>query len=311
MNYPTKFLNQFLPTFEEKYRQQIKEADKELPFQIQRLEDLDSLKSSRHVIPRILNRYEIIWIIKGSGNYMMDMEKHAIAEDRIYFFYPGQLYQFDPEKWVSGYRISFSPEFFYVGGEQFALPDSLNLQKERNIHCFQTEQTVNTELEKIIISMINELSNSFPFRKVAIKGLLSIFILYFSRGNQVATQVQYQNNNHELFKRFSILLEHSFTTMKLVSEYANELNISPNYLCEITRQISGYSPRYHIQQRIVLEAKRLAMCSNARMKSVALELGFQDYAHFSKYFKNSAGISFSIFKKTNQNDLSCFNGLKS
>lgn len=298
MNYPAEFLTKLPPTPGRKYWKPFQEAETEVPFQIQRLENLDSLKSSGHIRPQILNRYEIIWVRKGSGKYMMDMEKHEITEESIYFFYPGQLYQFDTAKRVSGYRISFSLDFLYVGAEQFALPDSLNPQKKRDSHRFAVQQLMQAELEKMIVSMIHESSNSFPFRKVVIRGLLIIFILYFSRGNEACTKMQCKQNDQDIYKKFIILLEENFISMKLVSDYASELNISSNYLCEITRQASGHPPRFHIQQRIILEAKRLAMCSNIRMKNVALELGFQDFAHFSKYFKKSAGMSFSVFRQT-------------
>jgi YesN/AraC family two-component response regulator len=60
-----------------------------------------------------------------------------------------------------------------------------------------------------------------------------------------------------------------------------------------TRQPAGY----HIRQRIVQEAKRLALYSDVCMKEIAYLLGFSDTAHFSKFFKKSTGINFSEFKR--------------
>ncbi len=48
---------------------------------------------------------------------------------------------------------------------------------------------------------------------------------------------------------------------------------------------------------MVQEAKRLAMYSDANMKMVAYALGFEDPSHFSKFFKNAAGLNFSEYKK--------------
>jgi AraC-like DNA-binding protein len=62
--------------------------------------------------------------------------------------------------------------------------------------------------------------------------------------------------------------------------------------------MSGFTASYHIQQRIVLEAKRRAIFNGDSMKQIAYCLGFCDPAHFSKYFKNSSGTNFTDFKKT-------------
>jgi AraC-like DNA-binding protein len=68
-------------------------------------------------------------------------------------------------------------------------------------------------------------------------------------------------------------------------------------LNRIVKKLSGFPVSYHIQQQIVLEAKRLAHYSDRSMKEIAYMLGFEDLAHFSKFFKNNSGMNFSNFKK--------------
>jgi AraC-like DNA-binding protein len=83
----------------------------------------------------------------------------------------------------------------------------------------------------------------------------------------------------------------------MVADYAAGFAVTPNYLNEIIKKSSGIPASEHIKQRVVLEAKRLAAYSDASMKEIAYSLGFDDVAHFSKYFKNVTGINFSDFKK--------------
>ncbi len=75
------------------------------------------------------------------------------------------------------------------------------------------------------------------------------------------------------------------------------LFVTPNYLNEIIKKITGYSAGYHIRQRITLEAKRMALYSDNSMKEIAYNLGFLDCAHFSKFFKTITGSNFTEFKK--------------
>jgi AraC-like DNA-binding protein len=85
---------------------------------------------------------------------------------------------------------------------------------------------------------------------------------------------------------------------KMVAEYAEELSVSPNHLNEIVKKVSGFPASHHIRQRVLLEAKRLAAYSGASMKEIAYSLGFEDIAHFSKFFKNLSGSNFTSYKKT-------------
>lgn len=54
---------------------------------------------------------------------------------------------------------------------------------------------------------------------------------------------------------------------------------------------------YHIRQRVILEARRRAANSDVSMKEIAYYLGFDDTAHFSKFFKTAYGKNFTEFKK--------------
>ena len=101
----------------------------------------------------------------------------------------------------------------------------------------------------------------------------------------------------ELVSRFVEHLNKDFATKKLVSDYADDLCISPNYLNTIIKKVTGFPASHHIQQCIIREAKCRALHSGAMMKEIAYDLGFNDLAHFSKFFKNYSGSSFSSFMK--------------
>lgn len=99
-------------------------------------------------------------------------------------------------------------------------------------------------------------------------------------------------------KRFMDLLKKNFTTHKMVADYARELCLTPSHLNKIVKKVSGFPASYHIQQQIILEAKRQAIYYGLSMKEVASSLGFDDYLHFSKFFKNNSGMNFTSFKNT-------------
>jgi len=101
----------------------------------------------------------------------------------------------------------------------------------------------------------------------------------------------------EIVNSFMKLVKTNFMTMKQVSDYAKQLYISANYLNRLIKKNTGYTASYHIQQQIVLEAKKQVKTAGASLKQVAYSLGYDDLSHFSKFFKNNCGMNFTEFKK--------------
>ncbi|WP_153798441.1 AraC family transcriptional regulator [Foetidibacter luteolus] len=100
-------------------------------------------------------------------------------------------------------------------------------------------------------------------------------------------------------KAFKELLEQNFAIAKRPREYAQQLNISSSYLNECVKNTTGYSVSHHIQQRVVLEAKRLLYHSDISVKEIAAELGYDDYPYFSRLFTNVSGMTALAFRNKN------------
>lgn len=100
-------------------------------------------------------------------------------------------------------------------------------------------------------------------------------------------------------KIFRELLERNYLQLKRPAEYAEKLNISTPYLNECVKNTTGYPVSYHIQQRVILEAKRLLYYSDRSVKEIAAELGYDDYPYFSRLFTKVAGMSALTFRNKN------------
>ncbi len=102
-------------------------------------------------------------------------------------------------------------------------------------------------------------------------------------------------------KAFKELLERNYITAKSPAEYAQALNISSPYLNECVKNTTGHSLSYHIQQRVILEAKRLLYYTDKSVKEIATGLGYDDYPYFSRLFTKVAGTSALAFRSKNRN----------
>lgn len=105
------------------------------------------------------------------------------------------------------------------------------------------------------------------------------------------------NSQMTIIREYNILVEKHFREFHQVKDYANLLFKSPKTLSNLFPKYGDRSPLMVINDRIVLEAKRLLQYSDKTSEEIARELGYKDSSHFSKFFKKHEGLSPSIFKK--------------
>lgn len=114
---------------------------------------------------------------------------------------------------------------------------------------------------------------------------------------QYLDQTALPANKFNVVRQFHLMVENFYRTAHGVGFYAARLNKSPKTLSNYFALTGSRSPLQIIQERIALEAKRLFYYTDKSSKEIAYELGFDDAAHFSRFFKNQTGQSPSEFKK--------------
>jgi len=241
--------------------------------------------------------YEIVLIKKGSGKLRIDLHTQEIHDNIAVLLSPGQLYTFQPIGAIEGYRISFSQEFLLCTGSEASVPfHSAKPAGQNRFPSILLDQQMQKEVELIVVNMIRECSNYFRLKSEVLQGLLKILMIYLSRKIDVNPVVPSQSHTNDLITNFRLMVDKNYIAKKMVADYASDLFVTPNYLNEVVKKSTGFTASHHIQQRVILEAKRLAVNPKMSMKEIAFRLGYEDMGHFSKFFKKNNGISFTEFR---------------
>jgi len=244
------------------------------------------------------SQLKIIWLTKGTGSYKNNLASASIKSNFVFCLNPSQQNKIFVDANAEGFIISFTENFLSIGELEFDLTCQANLfnlfSKTRGIFV---NADLARDMEEIVLRMMKEYANIFIFKTEILKRYLKIFLIYLTRQFDESFQPVVQTRNLELVQKFMNALEKNYRDKKMVADYADILFVTPNYLNEIIKKITGYSAGYHIRQRITLEAKRMALYSDNSMKEIAYDLGFLDCAHFSKFFKTTTGSNFTEFKK--------------
>lgn len=248
--------------------------------------------------PPMEDQYKMIWVIKGSGTHCLDLEQTGVLDNTLYFIKPGQEFRIRAEGMLEGYALSFTGAFLDMEDPRSETTYYNYLFSFfANARGIAIRSDIFPDLADITEKMWKESRSAHLFRTEILRRYLKIFLLYLTRDLEGRFQITGQSRNFELVQKFMSLLDKKFKTKKMVSDYARDLIVTPNYLNEITKKITGHSAGYHIRQRVVLEAKRLGVYSDNGMKEIAYDLGFSDSSHFSKFFKAATGMNFTDFKR--------------
>jgi AraC family transcriptional regulator, transcriptional activator of pobA len=245
------------------------------------------------------NQYVLIWFRQGRGQLTTATHKYELNHNTVYCLSPDHSYAMQPIDVPEGYFISVSGDFFRhyetaLGSSIFSTRLSRTTPHPTII---PVDDDMKKGLEEVLVCMQKEMLIHTVLSSEIINGLIKVFLLYLSR-KLIAIDGYTINREALLAKNFMDLLANHFVNNKKVSYYASELCVTPGYLTQVVKKISGFTPSYHIQQIVLCEAKRLATINAHRsMKEIAYALGFDDLAHFSKFFKANAGANFTSFKR--------------
>jgi AraC family transcriptional activator of pobA len=272
--------------------------ERKLCIEVRTLQWLSQHKPEQLISPKKPGYMEIIWITKAEGTCMIDLERRPIKESEIYCIGPGQLRDFQTHDQMQGYYLLFAPAFIKPSFEnscpffRSGIPDATKVVLR--------DDEVKSEMEQLIRKMVRECSLTFEVDAELIRGLLLLLLIYLAKYIKQECRQPAAWRPNDLLSRFLQLIEKNYNTNKMPGDYAAELCVSASYLNAIVKRSTGYPTTFHIQQRKIMEAKKQIVWHGMSLKEAAYQLGFADSAHFSKFFKAKAGMTYQHFRRSIQ-----------
>ncbi len=235
----------------------------------------------------IINLFE-----QGAGSHTIDFTEYQVKDYQIHLVFPDQVHQWVIGKETIGYQLMISRDWFesFLPSLRFSASYYQNhpvitLSEETFAKFFYEFQEIRKELngEKVFWELIQKRSELIGLLvSKSVEGAFKDFEIY---------------NSNPIISKFLHLIDEYFKTERSVSFYADKLNISANYLNIVCKKNLNASASSLIQDRILLEAKRLLKVSEMSVKDIVYDLGFYDHASFSKFFKAQTGMTPSQFKE--------------
>jgi len=242
--------------------------------------------------------YKIIWANDEGLNLIIDGYDFTLKKSQILFCTPVNIVEIKREQ-KGIIAFTFNREFYCIRdhdhevscngilffGSSLPLVISLN-EKEVNsykmiyqilLEEFETRDAIQGEMLRVML------------KRILIKSTRLV--------KKDISHPQLNNTKIDVIRKFNILVEEHFKEKHQVAEYASMLNKSPKTLSNLVKMYSDKTALSFINDRIIIEAKRLLLFSDKTSEEITYILGYNEPGHFSKFFKKQVDISPSEFRK--------------
>lgn len=273
---------------------------------------LIQLKDLTKVIPsHRIDFYFVLLFEEGEIELELGSSEYQLNEPSLIFISPQIVYNAKiSSQELAGHALLFSDDFYQSGLPSFRKLRKSPLFKISNhpILCLKNEHV--GFLNQLISLIDDELNSVTSGDTKVIQNLLHAIIhkseSLFEKGYcKLQTPI---DTNSLLVHRFQELLlkdldpikEHYPIKMHSVGYYADQLDVSQNYLNDIIKKVSGKTAGQVKTEYLIDHASICLKHSDIEISEIAFRLGFDDPSYFSRVFKKINGSSPSEFrKKTN------------
>lgn len=245
--------------------------------------------------------YHIIWFQKGNPTHLVDFKPIKIQPNTLLFLNKDTVQRFDNKTKFQGKAILFTDSFFCkTETDTKFLKNNILFNDLFSVSQIQIDQQTNL-FAGLLQQMKDELQNEKDNVQADIlKNMLHNLLLHAERRKREENFVELKKDaNLDYVMLFKNLIEQHYKSQKQVSYYAKEMFISEKRLNQATSKLFGKTSKEIINDRVMLEAKRILAHTNESVKEICYSLGFEEPTNFIKYFKKHSAITPTEFREKN------------
>ena len=264
------------------------------------LEKLRSSYTDMSVPAGRRNFFTVVLITAGTATETIGFRQYDFKPNTIYFIPENQLHAVEHwSKDIKGFHAIFDADYFLLCLRHqvrlhfypFFQPDKLPY-----LQLTATEADIMATLfKKIALEYGNRksLNDDLLVRLYLNVLLLEVEKLYQHKMDKATIDIP---RRYQLVVNFKKLVEKHYLDKKPVSEYANMLYVTAQYLNDTVKEFTGRSASSFIYEQLITEAKAQLLQTEDTITQIASNLNFADQSYFCRFFRKHAGFAASEFR---------------
>lgn len=242
------------------------------------------------------NSFAITLFERGKGTHTINSVEYQVTLRQVHLQFPEQKERWKLQPGVSGQRLIVRK----VLAQTFSNTLQFTFSPYNQHPVLDLDAPTFMKIRAEFLAIRKELASRRVFAELvnARCRLIALMITLWIEYEFGSTAVSATGS---LAFKFHSLVEQHFKTQRSISFYAKHLHITSNYLSVICRKQYKMSALDFIQERVLLEAKKLLHSSDRLIKEIAFDLGFKSVSHFSYFFKAKTGLTPKEYKVLMEN----------
>ncbi|WP_417352495.1 helix-turn-helix domain-containing protein [Flavobacterium alkalisoli] len=227
-------------------------------------------------------------------------QNHYDFDDGVMFFIaPNQVFGIEKIEEIatakSGWVLMIHPDFLWgtLLAKSISRYEFFDYAVNEALFLSEKEETTLTTIVKNIEQEYN--ANLDKFSQSIIISQIETLLNYSDRFYQRQFLTR-KASNHKILENVEKTIEDYFDNensngLPTVQYIAQSLNISPMYLSNLLKSLTGLTTQQHIHEKLIEKAKEKLSTTELTVSEIAFELGFEHSQSFSKLFKNKTNVS--------------------
>ena len=195
-------------------------------------------------------------------------------------------------------------QYILIFSPSFAEELNLKLSGEAHVRAYMRPFMQLTEKQMFVVQHYLDLLREVMLspdvsnvREVALDLVRSMMYFVYGLYDKSFTKLYTLSRSEELAGRFLSLVEMHCHEHHTIDWYADEMCLSPKYIANVVKQVTGRTAYECITQNLVKQAKSLLQTTALPVQQIADRLGFQNQSHFGTFFRRAEGVSPREFRK--------------
>lgn len=245
-----------------------------------------------------LTYYDITLITDGEGFFRIDETNHQVKVSDVLFSQPYQLREWDTQHIADGYALIFEEEFLL---SFFNDPNFINnisfFKKYCNNSRLELSTSVFEQINFLMQQIKDEIDKYAVKNKHILRALLYQVLMTLDRAFIEQYAIEPQSDSHNYVDRFLTFVHADFQINHEVQYYAEKLYLTPNYLNELVKKVTGMPAKQIIQTKLINESKKYLLYSDLTVAEISERLSFETPSYFIRFFRKRTGCTPLQYRK--------------
>lgn len=240
--------------------------------------------------------FMLLFIDDAEGEISIDNQKIRLDSAKVIVIKPRCISSIDINRKAKGKIICFTEDFFSLRYNNNILDQFSFLDDTSKLFVRLSEEEAD-KWEYLLEIFFKEFNLHRRESAKVLRSYLNILLFDLERLYDPSGFVVNNSPKQQKIKEFEKLIDKDFKIKKMPAAYADLLNVTPNYLNKICKEVTNYTAGDLIRKRIVIEAQRLIHFTNYSINEIADQLGFENASYFITFFKRQTNKTPEQFRR--------------